>query len=243
LNQSPCIKAAMEPTRLKHWNTLRLAWILILCLLAAVPVLAQDAPAPQPVAGVPNLFRLEGTDPEAGHYVRLLLLETRSTETKGTETKGAETRGTETSDTPPTEAPPRLTLECVEKNGKHDLRLYVSFGGIKDMSFTPPFHLKPGVPYRLTPTNVKLKMRFVGYINWKPYVESWRLMDNGEFQYRNSGWHSPNMESIPFILTMLNSLPGLRIVHATHVANDPGEVFFQTQPLLDEIRKAPMCNP
>jgi hypothetical protein len=74
-------------------------------------------------------------------------------------------------------------------------------------------------------------------------VESWQLMDNGEYRYRDSGWHSPNLESISFVLKMLNSLPGLRIVHETHVPNDPGEVFFQTQPLLDEMKKTPMCNP
>jgi hypothetical protein len=68
-------------------------------------------------------------------------------------------------------------------------------------------------------------------------------MDNGEYRYRDSGWHSPNMESIPFILKMLNSLPGLRIAHEVHVPNDPGEVFFQTQPLLDEFKKTPLCNP
>jgi hypothetical protein len=213
--------------------------MLVLCLLAAVPGLAQDAPLPQtvtqpavqPVAqsvpGAPNLFRLEGVDPESGHYIRLMLMQTSDTP----------------STRPASDAPPRLTFECVEKDGKRDLRLYVSFGGIRDMSFTPPFHPKPGVPYKLIPTDVKLKMRFVGYMNWKPYVESWRLMENGEYRYRDSGWHSPNMESIQFVLKMLNSLPGMRIVHEVHVANDPGEVFFQTRPLLDELNKTPMCSP
>jgi hypothetical protein len=222
----------MISARLRRRNTHQPAWILVMCLLAVVPVLAQDAPppqpVPQPVAGVPNLFKLEGVDPEAGHYIRLLLLQASDTPSGNTANSVA---------------PPWLAFECVEKDAKRDLRLFVSFGGIKDMSFTPPFHPREGVPYKLIPTDVKLKMRFVGYVNWKPYVESWRLMTNGEYRYRDSGWHSPNMESIPFILKMLNSLPGLRIVHETHVANDPGEVFFQTQPLLNELKKTPMCNP
>jgi hypothetical protein len=218
----------MAPARLQHRIALRTAWMLNVCLLGAVRIFAQDAPAPQPVTGVPNLLKLEGVDPEAGHYLRLMLFET--TDAPATEA-------------PTSQAPPRLTFECVEKDGKRDVRLYVSFGGIKDMSFTPPFHVTMGVPYRLIPTVVKLKMRFVGYINWKPYVESWQLMDNGEYRYRDSGWHSPNLESISFVLKMLNSFPGLRIVHETHVPNDPGEVFFQTQPLLDEMKKTPMCNP
>jgi hypothetical protein len=222
----------MAPARSQRKNALRPPWMLLFCLLTAIPALAQDAPVTQPVAqpiaGAPNLFKLEGTDPESGHYIRLLLLQTSETQT---------------SNTPSTEAPPRLTFECVEKDGKRDLRLYVSFGGIKDMSFTPPFHPKDGVAYKLIPTDVKLKMSFVGYVNWKPYVESWRLMDNGEYRYRDSGWHSPNLESIPFILKMLNSLPGLRIANEVHVANNPGEVFFQTQPLLDELKKTPLCNP
>jgi hypothetical protein len=205
--------------------------MLVSCLLAAIPGLAQDAPVPQPVAqpvprqvaGAPNLFRLEGVDPADGHYLRLILLQS--------------------ADASPADVPPWLAFECVEKDSKRDLRLLVSFGGVTDMSFIPAFHPTSGAPFEPNPINVNLKMRFVGYVNWKPYVESWRLLPNGELRYRNTGFSSPNMESIQFFLKMLNSLPGLRIVHQSHVPNDPGEVFFQTQPLLDEFKKTPMCNP
>ncbi|MGO9338819.1 MAG: hypothetical protein ACLPY1_15065 [Terracidiphilus sp.] len=216
-------------------DTLRQAWLLVFCLLAAIPIHAQDAavaqpgaqPGPQPItqplAVAPNLFRIEGVDPADGHYIRLILLQTAYT--------------------PPAAFPPWLAFECVEKDAKRDLRLFVSFGGISDMSFIPAFHPTPTSPFEPNATNVNLKMNFVGYIKWKPYVESWRLVPNGELRYRNTGFSSPNMESVQFILKMLNSLPGLHIVHESHVANDPGEVFFQTQPLLDELKKTPMCNP
>ena len=201
----------------------RPAWMLFTILLSVIPLFAQDVPVPQPVAGAPNLFRLEGIDPEEGHYLRLLLLQA--------------------GDTTSAEAPPRLTFECVENNGKRDLRLYVSFGGIKDMGFTPPFHPKPGVPYNPTQTNVKLDMQFEDYPTMKPYVESWRLMPNGELRYRDWGWHSPNLESIRFWLRMLDSHPGLSIVHEKPGPGDPGGVVFQTRPLLDELKKTAMCNP
>jgi hypothetical protein len=199
------------------------AWILFATLLFGFPLAAQNAPAPQAVAVAPNLFRLEGTDPEEGHYIRLLLLETGSTISP--------------------ESPPRLTFECVDNNGKRDLRMYVSFGGIKDMSFTPPFHPKPGVPYNPTQTNVKLSMQLEGNTRMKPYVESFRVMPNGELRYREWGWHSPNLESIHFWVRMLDSYPGLRIVHDKPGAGDAGEVVFETRPLLDELKKTPMCNP
>jgi len=221
----------MDRRKPQHRNIAPAAWMLALCLLAAIPAFAQDAPlpqpipqpVPQPVAGVPNLLKLEGVDPADGHYIRLILLQTAYA--------------------PPADVPPWLAFECVEKDAKRDLRLFVSFGGVADMSFIQAFHPTTGAPFEPNPINVNLKMSFVGYIKWKPYVESWRLLKNGELRYRNTAFSSPNMESIQFFLKMLNSLPGLRIIHQTHVANDPGEVFFQTQPLLDELKKTPMCNP
>jgi hypothetical protein len=51
------------------------------------------------------------------------------------------------------------------------------------------------------------------------------------------------METARYFLPYLNSLPGLRIGYAKPAKDDPAEVFFQTRPLLDELKKTPVCEP
>ncbi|HEY1160954.1 MAG TPA: hypothetical protein VGE83_10010 [Terracidiphilus sp.] len=51
------------------------------------------------------------------------------------------------------------------------------------------------------------------------------------------------MESARSFLQYLNSLPGLRIGYAKPARGNPSERFFQTQPLLDELKKTPICGP
>ena len=193
----------------------------IACL--SVSAFAQQAPVAQPVAGAANLLRLEGTDPESGiHYVRLMLsLPAASGETK---------------------APPRFTVECTDNGGKRDLYWVVSFGGVSDTAFTPPFHRTPQHPNRPKPTTLRLTMTFEGYMKWKPLTRAWALLPSGELRYENPGMHSPNMESLRLYSSYLNSLPGLRIRYAQINAGSPPEVFFQTRPLLDEMAKTPLCQ-
>jgi hypothetical protein len=62
-------------------------------------------------------------------------------------------------------------------------------------------------------------------------------------KYQNPGFGSPNMESPQYFLRLLNSLPGLRLAYAKPAPGDPPEVFFQTQPILDEMKKTPACAP
>jgi hypothetical protein len=190
--------------------------MLLLILTSAYQLLVAQAPSP--------VQRVEGVDAETGtQYVRLSLLNGEVAN--------------------PDAIPPRLTFECTKTYGKSDLRLYLTFGGVTDKGFLPPFHPTPGKPYQLIPTNMDLKMQFVGYRTWRPYVESWQLMRSGELRYRDSGWHSPNMEPVQFVLKTLNALPGLRLVHNKPVSGDPGEVFFQTAPLLDAMANTPLCSP
>jgi hypothetical protein len=86
-------------------------------------------------------------------------------------------------------------------------------------------------------------MTFEGYIKWKPFTRSWSVLPSGELRYRNPGSYSPNMESARSFLQYLYSLPGLRIGYAKSVKGNPSEVFFPTQPLLDELKKTPICGP
>lgn len=201
----------------------RFSPLLAAASLLPVCAVAQQPPVPQPVAGAPNLLRLEGTDPGSGiHYVRLML------------------------SLPPspgdTKAPPRFTVECTENGGKRDLSWVVSFGGVTDTAYTPPFHRTRQRPNAPKPPIIRLTMTFEGYMKWKPLTRAWALLPSGELRYENPGMHSPNMESLRLFNYYLHSLPGLRIRYALMNAGSPPEVFFQTRPLLDEMAKTPLCQ-
>jgi hypothetical protein len=90
---------------------------------------------------------------------------------------------------------------------------------------------------------VKLRMVFEGYIKSKPFVRTWSALHNGEFRYSDPGGYSSNMESARWFMGFLNSLPGLRIGYQKPEKGDPPELFFSTQPLLDEVRKTAICAP
>jgi hypothetical protein len=192
-------------------------------LSASGALFAQNPSVPQPVAVTPNLERLEATDPGSGiHYVRLSL------------------------SLPATEnasLPPRFTIECREDHGKRDLQWFVGFGSAQDSGFIPPFHRTQTVLFPPVYPKVKLKMNYEGYIKWKPVTRDWEALPSGELHYLNPGVGSPNMEPARSFLPYLNSLPGLRIGYAKPGNGDPAELFFPTQPLLDEIKKTPTCAP
>lgn len=193
-------------------------------LLACAGILAQDAPTPLPVAGAPNLMRLEGIDSESGvHYVRLLLSLPKAADA--------------------TQAPPRFTVECTDNKGKHDLLWFLSFGGVDSYQFDPPFRPTQNNLFPPQYPSVRLKMTFEGYTKWKPFIKEWAVLPSGELRYRNAGMDSKNMETARYFLPYLNSLPGLRIGYAKPAKDDPAEVFFQTRPLLDELKKTPVCEP
>jgi hypothetical protein len=213
--------------RIRLYKRTRLAhWALLLFLLISAALCAQQAAEPQPVAIAPILTRLEGVDAGSGiHYVRLLLTLPSS--------------GDEQMPTPA----PRFTMECRDNKGKRDLLWFVSFGGADDSGFLPPFHPTRADIYPPRYPNAKLTMIFEGYIKWKPITKEWEVLPSGELRYRNPGMGSPNMEPARSFLQYLNSLPGLRIGYAKPQKGDPAAVFFQTQPLLDEIKRTPACQP
>ena len=199
--------------------------LLVLTLLVSgVPCISQKISVNQPVMVAPNLLRLEGVDADSGiHYVRLLF------------------------SLPPiagsTKSPGRFTMECTENKGKRDLVWFVSFGGIDDIQFTPPFRPTQTELFPPDRPSISLKMTFEGYMKWKPYTRVWEVLPSGELRYRNPGMQGPNMETPRYFLPYLNSLPGLRIVLAKYAPGNPPELFFQTQPLLDEMKKIPLCAP
>ena len=202
-----------------------LTWLLFAFVATSTMLFAQRDATIQPEAGKPILQRVEATDLESGiHYVRLLL-------SLRTNEDAAQT------------AQPRFTVECQDIKGKREMLWFVSFGGVEDPGFVPPFRATQANPYPPHYPGVNLKMTFEGYIKSNPFTRSWSLLPSGQFRYRNGGADSPNMESARWFLRFLSSLPGLRIVPAKPLKGDPGEIFFPTQPLLDELKKVPICSP
>jgi hypothetical protein len=184
---------------------------------------AQDAAQPAPMQIAPNLTKLEGSDAGSGvRYVRLFLSLPKEPNT--------------------TQAAPRFTIECTENKKKREMAWFVSFGGIEDYAFTPPFHPTQTDLFPPRYPSANLKMVFVGYTTSKPFTRAWAVLPSGELKYRNPGMDSPNMESPRYFLQFLNSLPGLRISYAKPKKDEAQEFFFATQPLLDEVRKTAMCE-
>jgi hypothetical protein len=186
---------------------------------------AQDEP-PKPVQLTPSLSRFEAVDPASGiHYIRLLLSVPK------------------VADAPEGQAPPRFSIECRDIKGVHQMQWFLSFGGVDSFEFVAPFHSTPQTLYPPQFPQVKLRMVFEGYMKSKPFIRNWSALRNGEFRYSDPGLYSANMEPTRWFLPFLNSLPGLRIGYPKPEKGDPPELFFPTQPLLDELRKTPLCAP
>jgi hypothetical protein len=169
------------------------------------------------------MHRDEGTDPGSGiHYLRLSVT------------------SAPLSDGSP--EPPRLTMECREKNGKHDLLWYLSFGGVPEQSFEPPFHATDTQLFPPPLPREKLTMDFEGYMKSKPFTRIWVEEPSGELRYCNSGMECPNMDSPLQFIAFLNALPGLHIQSATHDGSRPQEVLFATRPLLEAMKASPVCS-
>jgi hypothetical protein len=202
----------------------KVGFTLAVLLPACATISAQVPAEAAPVAGATNLERQEGTDAGSGvHYVRLVL----------SLSEGPAQR----------DAPPRFTVECIDNKGKHDLRWLVSFGGVASSEFQPPFHATQTDLFPPQYPSVNLKMMFEGYTRSKPFNRSWTLLPSGELRYRNPGLDSSNMESARYFLQFLIALPDLRLSYAKPSKGTPREIFFQTQPLLDELKKSPICRP
>jgi hypothetical protein len=197
------------------------AYSLGLLLLSCVTLAAQKATAALP-PDIPVLKQVDGVDASSGiHYLRLSLALPP--------TAGAAT------------PPARLTMECRVNNGKHDLLWYLSFGGVPEQTFEPPFHRTDTDLFPPQLPRQKLTMFFEGYMKSKPFARTWLIEPSGELRYCNPGADCPNMDGPLYFLTYLNALPGLRIRGASSLGNSQQELFFQTRPLLDAIKTNPVC--
>ena len=200
-------------------------WLSFAFMASSTTLFAQSDATLRPAATKPVLQRQEATDSVSGiHYVRLLL----SLRTNGDAVQTAQ---------------PRFTVQCQDLKGKHEMLWFLSFGGVEDPGFEPPFRPTRTDQFPPQYPNFNLKMTFEGYIKSKPFTRSWSLLPSGELRYRNSGVDSPNMEPARGFLRFLSSLPGLRVVRPKPLKGDPVEIFFPTQLLLDELNKTSICSP
>jgi hypothetical protein len=135
---------------------------------------------------------------------------------------------------------PTLIAQCTLKpNGKSSFELFANFGGATDLAFYPPW--TPASSQDLFPPRTEkanLTMDFIGYTHVKPVRRQWEIpvQTPGQYRYNPPGGGSANLEEITYYLRYLVALPTLRLTLDNRSAE------FLTTPLLNEIRKEPLCR-
>jgi hypothetical protein len=174
-----------------------------------------------------GIDRISGLEPTSNiHYVRLIL--SGSLHTPSAVDASARSPG------------PTLIAQCTLKpNGKSSFELFANFGGATDLAFYPPW--TPASKQDLFPPRtekVNLTMDFLGYLHVKPIRRQWEIpiQTPGQYRYNPPGGGSANLEEITYYLRYLVALPTLRLTL------DDRSADFLTTPLLDEIRKEPLCR-
>jgi hypothetical protein len=136
--------------------------------------------------------------------------------------------------------PPTLIAQCtLRPNGKSVFELFATFNGAPDMTFYPPW--TPATKEDLFPPRtdkVTITMEFLGYTHVKPVRRQWEIpvQTPGQYRYNPPGGGSQNLEEIAYYLRYLLALPTLRLTLDNRSAE------FLTTPLLNEIRKEPLCR-
>jgi hypothetical protein len=193
----------------------------------------QSGPPPASEPGKTTLAsgveRLAGTEPSSKiQYVRLFLNGSLHAAVKGA------------AELPPPSPSPMLIAQCtLRPGGRYGFELFANFGGATDFAFYPPWG--PANPQDIFPPRtekVTITMDFLGYTHVKPLHRQWEVPIHTPEQYRYNppGSGSTNLEEIAYDLRYLLALPMLRLTLDTRSAE------FLTTPLLDEIRKEPMCH-
>jgi hypothetical protein len=136
--------------------------------------------------------------------------------------------------------PPMLIAQCtLRPNGKSVFEFFATFNGAPDMTFYPPW--TPASKEDLFPPRtdkVTITMEFLGYTHVKPVRRQWEIpvQTPGQYRYNPPGGGSQNLEEIAYYLRYLLALPTLRRTLGNRSAE------FLTTPLLNEIRKDPLCR-
>jgi hypothetical protein len=188
---------------------------------------ATDTDQPEKTTLASGVVRISGLEPTSDiHYVRLVL--------------SGSLRTPPPADPAATSPGSTLIAQCTLKpNGKSSFELFANFGGATDLAFYPPW--TPASKQDLFPPRtekVNMTMEFLGYTHVKPVHRQWEIpvQTPGQYRYNPPGGGSVNLEEITYYLRYLVSLPTLRLTLGSRSAD------FLTTPLLDEIRKEPLCS-
>ena len=199
----------------------------LLFVASAIAAQQPEPQQPEKTTFADGVDRLAGQEASSHiQYVRLILPGTLSTAVSANFS----------APTPP----PTLIAQCtLRPNGKSYFELFTNFGGATDLAFYPPW--TPTSKQNLFPPRtekVSLTMDFIGYTHVKPVRRQWEIpvqMPN-QYRYNPPGGGSANMEEIAYYLRYLLALPTLRLTLGDRSAE------FVTTPLLNEIRKEPLCK-
>jgi hypothetical protein len=237
------------------YKDLKLLTKVTLPLIGVVKVLLLLSPAAamagQSVVSA-GLSRLSGTD-ESSHieYVRLFLegslvtpagvsldakaaLPIAPVQTAAAETPSGLAAASASSSSP------MLIAQCTRgSSGRMAFELLANFGGVADLAYYPPW--RPASSSDLFPPQLQkpmMTMEFLGYTHVKPVKRQWEalLQPVGQYRYNPPSGGSSNMEDSTYYLRFLLALPTLRLTLANKAAE------FRTTPLLDQIRKEPLCK-
>ena len=198
---------------------------ILFALLCARSTLTAQQPANTTLPT--GIDRLTGQDSTSHiQYVRLVL--------------SGSLRTPSPTNSPAPSPPPTLIAQCtLRPNGKSYFELFANFGGATDLAYYPPW--TPTSKQDLFPPRTDkatLTMEFLGYTHVKPVRRQWEVpvQTPGQYRYNPPGAGSANLEEIMYYLRYLLALPTLRLTLDNRSAD------FLTTPLLDEIRKEPLCR-
>lgn len=210
-------------------------WCLVGAALVHTPRHAFSQQQPAAVAQSAPVQRLAGIEQKSDiQYVRFVLAgKLRPLPSPQTTAVDSAVAGT-------APAPPLLMAQCsLHPNGKYLFEMFTSFGGDVDLAFYPPW--TPASANELFPPRtekVTITMDFLGYTHVKPLRRQWEIpvQTPGEYRYNPPGGGSSNLEEIAYDLRYLLALPTLRLTLGTTTTE------FLTTPLLNEVRKEPLCR-
>ena len=202
--------------------------VLLLALLCASHAAQQpESPQPEKTTLPTGIDRLAGQEATSHiQYVRLILL-------------GSFRTASSTTAPPPSPAPMLIAQCTLRPTGKSNFELFANFGGATDLAYYPPW--TPTSQQDLFPPRTEksvFTMEFLGYTHVKPVRREWEIpvQTPGQYRYNPPGAGSSNLEEITYYLRYLVALPTLRLTLDNRSAE------FLTTPLLDEIRKEPLCR-